>query len=168
MVSDGRYVEASDEQCRQQYDLICSVLAAAGYGHYEISNWALPGYEAVHNSAYWTRQPYVGLGPGAHSLCGNVRSWNSQELDGWRSEGESLSPEEVREEEIMLGLRTAKGVEEWKCRPEDDTEISNKLHSGSNAVDEMLSSGLLERCDGRIRIPENMFFVSDSIIASLL
>ena len=68
MVADGRYVEASDEQCRSQYDTLCRMLAEAGYVHYEISNWARPGREAVHNSAYWRRVPYVGLGPGAHSF----------------------------------------------------------------------------------------------------
>ena len=68
MVADGRYVEASDEQCRSQYDALCRMLAEAGYVHYEISNWARPGREAVHNSAYWLRVPYVGLGPGAHSF----------------------------------------------------------------------------------------------------
>jgi oxygen-independent coproporphyrinogen-3 oxidase len=69
MVSDGRYAEASDEQCRSQYDTLCRMLADAGYVHYEISNWARPGREAVHNSAYWRRVPYVGLGPGAHSFA---------------------------------------------------------------------------------------------------
>ena len=69
MVADGRYTEASDEQCRGQYDTLCRKMAEAGYVHYEISNWARPGREAVHNSAYWRRVPYVGLGPGAHSLA---------------------------------------------------------------------------------------------------
>ena len=68
IVDDGRYTEASDEQCRRQYDTLCRLLADAGYVHYEISNWALPGREAVHNSAYWRRVPYIGLGPSAHSL----------------------------------------------------------------------------------------------------
>ena len=68
MVKDGRYSEATDEQCRRQYDTLCRLLADAGYVHYEVSNWALPGREAVHNSAYWRRVPYVGLGPGAHSF----------------------------------------------------------------------------------------------------
>ncbi len=69
MVTDGRYAEAPDEQCRGQYDILCRKLGEAGYVHYEISNWARPGREAVHNSAYWRRVPYVGLGPGAHSLA---------------------------------------------------------------------------------------------------
>lgn len=80
MVADGRYVEASEEQCRRQYDILCRCLGRSGYHHYEISNFAKPGFEAVHNSAYWRRAPYIGLGPGAHSLTGDIRSWNSQEL----------------------------------------------------------------------------------------
>ena len=80
MVADSRYVEATDEQCRRQYDILCQSLRQSGYHHYEISNFAKPGFEAVHNSAYWRRVPYIGLGPGAHSLSGGVRSWNSQEL----------------------------------------------------------------------------------------
>ena len=133
MVSDGRYAEASDEQCRSQYDTLCRMLADAGYVHYEISNWARPGREAVHNSAYWRRVPYVGLGPGAHSFSSvlhslpsdtpfvtpGFRSWNSQDLPRreaggrlvrWRAEQEVLSAAEAAEETIMLGLRTASGL----------------------------------------------------------
>ena len=68
MIEKGEVAELDEEACRAQYDLVCRKLAQAGYHHYEISNWALPGHEAIHNSAYWTRHPYVGLGPGAHSL----------------------------------------------------------------------------------------------------
>ena len=67
LVEKGRWNEASDELCQEQYEALCSVLSAAGYHHYEISNFAQPGFEAVHNSAYWRHVPYVGLGPGAHS-----------------------------------------------------------------------------------------------------
>ena len=200
LVREGRYEEASQEQCAAQYRLLCDGLRAAGYGHYEISNWALPGFEAVHNSAYWTRHPYVGLGPGAHSFDGKVRSWNKDALPpataatapgnrasklacsptpctpfqgdstlsggfvrgavsggSWPLRGgqERLSEEEAREETVMLGLRTARGVAE-----------------GLLAADKaaaMLADGLLERLPGgQIRIPENHWFVSDDIIADLL
>ena len=67
MVEKGMWSEASDELCERQYRILCETLAHAGYHHYEISNFALPGHEAVHNSAYWRHVPYVGLGPGAHS-----------------------------------------------------------------------------------------------------
>ena len=67
LVEKGQWSEASDELCQEQYSALCAALAEAGYHHYEISNFAQPGYEAVHNSAYWRHVPYVGFGPGAHS-----------------------------------------------------------------------------------------------------
>lgn len=137
-VEAGRWTELSEDDCAGQYSLICNKLREAGYVHYEISNWARPGFESRHNSAYWTRSPYVGLGPGAHSLRieagSQIRSWNSASPDGWTGGHEVLTPQQIREEEIMLGLRTAKGC-----------EIDGK----------------------RMVIPENKWFVSDDIIASL-
>ena len=67
-VRRGTFREASQEECRLQYDILCRVLKEAGYHHYEISNFSLPGKEAVHNSAYWDHVPYTGFGPGAHSF----------------------------------------------------------------------------------------------------
>ena len=135
-VRAGRYREASDEAAARQYAMLCDALAAAGYVHYEVSNFALPGCEAVHNSAYWRRLPYVGLGPAAHSFDGTRRSWNNVRAD-WLSPSphpgepsrqpgpepsrhsrldresencETLTEAEAREEAIMLGLRTAAGI----------------------------------------------------------
>ncbi|MBR4823055.1 MAG: coproporphyrinogen III oxidase family protein [Bacteroidales bacterium] len=122
MIEKGEVTELGEEECRAQYDLVCGRLAEAGYHHYEISNWAIPGHEAVHNSAYWTRHPYVGLGPGAHSLVGNRRSWNSQVLSGWTSEGEDLTPEQIHEEEVMLLARTDRGP-----IPERDWFIADEI-----------------------------------------
>ena len=111
-IAKGQEKEAPEEQCREQYEMVCRMLAESGYEHYEISNWALPGKRSIHNSAYWIRRPYVGLGPGAHSLSLNpdFRSWNSPVQSGWKRDGEHLSKEEIREETIMLGLRTKEGV----------------------------------------------------------
>ena len=175
MVADGRYVEATDEQCRRQYEILCQRLGQSGYHHYEISNFAKPGFEAVHNSAYWRRVPYIGLGPGAHSLSGDVRSWNSQELPhinpqgnlGRNREGklttysrssETLTPEDIRVERIMLSLRTDKGLK------------STELYSLADhaAIDALLDEGALERHGTRIRIPEDHFFTSDEIIRELI
>mgnify|MGYP003291638084 CR=1 FL=1 len=131
MVRDGRYTEAPEEQCRSQYDILCRELGKAEYNHYEISNFARPGFEAVHNSAYWKRLPYVGLGPGAHSLRlvpEQVRSWNGQTLDGWTRSGEILTDKEIREERIMLGLRTKEGVDGMSI-PEDKWFVSDDIIS---------------------------------------
>lgn len=163
MVADGRYVEATDEQCRRLYDILCQSLRLAGYHHYEISNFAKPGFEAVHNSAYWRRVPYVGLGPGAHSLSGDVRSWNSQELPHrnivtYSRNFETLSPEDIRVERIMLSLRTDKGLEATELYSLADRVI----------IDTLLNEGALEKSGDRIRIPEDHFFTSDEIIRELI
>ncbi len=158
MCEKGQYRECPDELCAEQYNQICTCLAEAGYEHYEISSWALDSKRSQHNSAYWSRLPYVGLGPGAHSLIGNCRSWNSEmsPSDGlWTSEAETLSPAQIREEQIMLALRTCEGVEKDLL----DSSLACKA----------LSEGLLERVgSSRVRIPESRFFVSDSIISSLI
>lgn len=167
MEADGRYVEASEDQCRRQYDILCRTLAKAGYRHYEISNFAKPGFEAVHNSAYWSRTPYVGLGPGAHSLSGGVRSWNAQTLphrrpdsvlESYSRDSERLSDEDIRIERIMLPLRTDIGLK------------ADELYSlaAPSTVDALLDEGALVRTGERIRIPEDHFFTSDEIIRELV
>ena len=174
MVSEGRYREASDEQCRRQYDILCRRLGDAGYRHYEVSNWAKPGREAVHNSAYWRRVSYVGLGPGAHSFDAEkeVRSWNSEELPSYRSGGslvrwtsgqEMLSQQEAAEERIMLALRTAAGIPEAELK-----SLTVMLEHDGNLVDSLLDEGALVSAGGNVRIPEDRFFVSDDIISRLV
>ena len=82
MTAAGRYREPSDELCAAQYALLQERLAAAGYEQYEVSNFSLPGRRALHNSGYWNRSPYIGLGPGAHSFDGGrCRWWNAPDLD---------------------------------------------------------------------------------------
>ena len=136
-------------------------MSATGYRHYEVSNFALPGYEAVHNSAYWRRVPYVGLGPGAHSAaCGidgklNIRKWNSQSEHSYLPETESLGDEGIRIEKIMLSLRTENGIE--------------SVYIPEKQLNAFLADGTLVMLEnGRVRIPENRFFVSDEIIRELI
>jgi len=158
MLADGRYVEADDTLCRRQYDILCQKLTAAGYRHYEISNFARPGFEAVHNGGYWARRPYVGLGPGAHSFKGSTRSWNSRERHGWTATTENLSAEDALVETIMLSLRTDKGIDaaflHENCREDD--------------IGRLERHGALVLQGGRYRIPEDHFFVSDEIIRELI
>jgi len=160
MVEDGRFTVADEELCRGQYDLLCSMLAEAGYEHYEISNFALPGREARHNSGYWRHCRYVGLGPGAHSFDGErTRSWNDPDLKAYISErqtgSEELTEGELAEEKVMLGLRTSEGVDEAMLA--HDEILENLMASGA----------LVEAPGGRLRIPEDHFFVSDSIITDV-
>ena len=167
-IARGECTEASDEDCSRQYRTLCGKLREGGYNHYEISNFAIPGKEAVHNSAYWNRTPYVGLGPGAHSLTirddgQQVRSWNTQVLPArgktYSREMEVLSDEDLRVERIMLGLRTSAGI----------TADELSLLAGKDALEKQVAAGCLAiGPDGMARIPEERFFVSDEIIGSLV
>lgn len=165
LVGKGRFEEASEELCQRQYRMLCEALSAAGYSHYEISNFAQPGYAAVHNSAYWTHIPYVGFGPGAHSFVGSERQWNLPDLKAYIAdpgsvrEYETLDDEQLALEKIMLALRTSDGIEASFLEE----------HCDRGALARAMEIGALVRSDDcRIRIPESRFFVSDGIIADIV
>ena len=176
MVERGKWSEASDELCERQYAMLCETLRQAGYSHYEISNFAMPGYEAVHNSAYWDHVPYVGLGPGAHSfLKASVagthpttdafRQWNRPDLQAYINdplsvqEHETLDEEQLVLERIMLSLRTSSGIPESYLRE----------HCDLPALDRAFAAGdLILTPYGNARIPESHFFISDSIISYIV
>jgi len=170
MVERGQWSEASDEQCERQYAMLCDVLAKAGYSHYEISNFALPGHEAVHNSAYWSHHPYTGFGPAAHSFLRPVRSWNTSDLHAYMSAAESgdfssvvnsevLDSDQLALETVMLALRTSAGI----------SEATLRSCCSPAAVAAALAAGSLTTSpDGTLRIPESRFFISDSIISDLI
>lgn len=189
MIADGRCREASEESCARQYEILCEELSAAGYHHYEISNFALPGMEARHNSAYWRHVPYVGLGPGAHSLSilpdgHRCRSWNSPDLKlyletfaplGQRDTGcsgqETLSPVQLGIENVMLGLRTSRGCPLPELVSACDRARLDSAISSGRLVPVPGSSELSGLEDGTAqyyRIPEKYFFISDGIISELL
>lgn len=113
-------IKAIDEDTENaMYDILCERLKEAGFVHYEVSNFARPGFEAKHNSSYWDGTPYVGAGAGAHSYIRNVRSWNPDDLDAYIEgmndgtlvrESETLNEKDLYNERIMLGLRTNRGI----------------------------------------------------------
>ncbi len=190
-VRRGRYRDCADEEAARQYGMVCERLRAAGYEHYEISNFAFIGadarsgqmvkgtavpspYRALHNSAYWSGAPYVGLGPAAHSYDGiSRRSWNPADLKDyvtrWTAResssrpgdnSEQLTPEQRAMERVMLALRTADGIPEVEIR---------RLCSDAR-VDALLRQTYLEksRINANLRIPERHGFISDTIIAELV
>lgn len=112
----GHISEASDELAEEMYAELCDATRAAGFEHYEISNFGLPGLHARHNSAYWEMTPYLGLGPGAHSFDGSLRRFNPPDLRGWLSnpgnsfETEDETADERHNDAVMTALRTAKGL----------------------------------------------------------
>ena len=114
------HITAVDEDTEMQmYDYLVEQLTANGYEHYEVSNFALPKRRSKHNSNYWNDTPYIGLGAGAHSYDGTVRSWNISDVDAYieqamahnlQPEQEILSDAERHTERVMLGLRTNQGI----------------------------------------------------------
>ncbi len=178
LVERGIWNEASEELCARQYSMLCETLAASGYNHYEISNFAQPGFEALHNSAYWKHVPYVGFGPGAHSFLmsglpgqsadvdgGFIRQWNKPDLQAYMAapsavqEYETLSGDQLVLEHIMLALRTAAGL----------PAAYLEAHCDPRALSRALAAGYLVPAHAsRFRIPESRFFISDSIISELV
>ena len=166
----GEYVEPTDELCAAQYEMLQQMLEYAGYCQYEISNFAKKGFSSKHNSAYWERVPYIGLGPGAHSFDGRCRMWNLSDIERYIAyyhyndhsvlpfESEELDSEDIRVETIMLGLRRCEGME---------LSVLNDLVSDRESFSRLCSCGALAIEGGRVFIPKERLFVSDSVIREL-
>lgn len=118
-INKNNIKEVDDESSREQFLLIHDVLTQKGYNHYEISNYSRPGFESKHNSAYWTREQYLGIGPSAHSFINDKRRWNvPNNVTYYKNiNDQSLYVEEILDEKdlfnemIMTGLRTSEGVD---------------------------------------------------------
>ena len=116
----GTITAASEDSYAGDFLLADSMATAAGFIHYEVSNFALPGRESRHNSAYWSGAHYIGIGPSAHSFDGATRSWNVAPYAEWcarlakgedvRGGVEHLDIANVQAERIYLGLRTTNGL----------------------------------------------------------
>lgn len=160
-VTAGALRPLSEEDGAAQYRLSIELLESAGYLSYEISNFARPGFESRHNLIYWNREPYLGFGPGAHSFLPEIRSWNTsnvrqyleQDDPRWRSE--SLTEDQRRMEEILLGLRQSRGVSS------DHPFLQNSV------AQELMEQGFLERSGTQVRLTPRGRCVCDTIIERL-
>lgn len=191
MYEKGEYSLVPDDICLREYKFLQDYLASNGYVQYEVSNFArMDGgrlFKSIHNSSYWTKEPYIGLGPAAHSFIGNIRSWNSAsvakycryygsgEFPSMQAEGgpdaaarpfaavggfEELSGRDIFNESVMLGLRTVAGVD--LCRL--DPLLLNRVRG---EIERHCRLGNLVQEGDKIRIPSCRLFVSDGIICDL-
>ncbi len=172
-IQKGKFSELDEHQQAEEYEAAHELLLENGYVHYEVSNYALPGMEAVHNARYWEGVPYFGFGPSAHSYTGDQRRWNVANnalyLRGVNGNGEWFETEELSttekvNEAIMLGLRTAKGVDLVKM----------KRAFGAEVVDGLLDSALNHRDhhgftmnQSTLRLSDELWFKADGIAADL-
>jgi oxygen-independent coproporphyrinogen-3 oxidase len=152
---DGRYAA--------EYLAAHAALSAAGFEHYEVSNACRPGRRARHNSAYWARAPYLGLGPSAHSAAAGERWWNLRDWTAYQraiSEGrewvagrEAPDAASARLEELYLGLRTLEGIA--------------LRHVPEPTATAWVASGWAERSGGRVRLTVEGWLRLDALVAAV-
>jgi oxygen-independent coproporphyrinogen-3 oxidase len=161
-VTRGIADPAPDERHAEEFLYAHARLTGAGFRHYEVSNYAIGGREAVHNCAYWQRASYLGLGPSAHSAIGDRRWWNLREWEAWSravADGrptvageEELDASAVELETLYLGLRSDRGVEPQLLDAEECRQWA--------------SAGWAERTDDRVRLTPEGWLRLDALVAA--
>jgi oxygen-independent coproporphyrinogen-3 oxidase len=171
--SPAAFRPVHEVESERQYEILRRKLGDVGFEHYEISNFALHGRRAVHNSAYWSGEPYLGIGPSAHSFDGERRrEWVVSDVGEYISEvgtdaiyeGETLTDGELFNERIMTTLRTSGGLDLAQTERIFGREHMAGLVKNSN---KFISKGLLQEKEGKLTIPPEKFLLSDYIISSL-
>jgi len=169
MVKSGKLIPANEDSQSDQFELLVSTLTAAGFEHYEVSNFAKPGAYAQHNTAYWTGQTYLGIGPSAHSFNGHERRWNCSNNQryikggdsGW-FEVEALGPKERWNELLLTGLRTSFGVSLQQLYT-----ISEPTAAFFSTLNDFKSAGWLIQQDNRLFLTTTGRLKADHIASSL-
>jgi len=165
-VAEGREPPVDEDAYREEFLLAAEMLVAAGYRHYEVSNFARPGAASRHNAVYWSGEPYLGLGNGAHSYAHPLRRWNHREWNAYRDATTAgLSPEEGREmldadairlERLWLALRTDRGLpmRDWHDAP-------------LRLVEGWKTRGLAVVADGLVRLTARGWLLLDRLAVEL-
>jgi oxygen-independent coproporphyrinogen-3 oxidase len=172
----GMRPEPDNDLAAEMYRLMINRVCAAGYQHYEISNFCLPGFESRHNSKYWTGAPYYGFGCSAHSYDGRLRRW-SNERDTARyvalvERGQSpivertaLSEDEARSESVFLSLRLMRGVnlQEYRSRFGEDLRDQFKAE-----LDRLRGAGLIELDEQLLKLTPRGALLSNEVFATFV
>ncbi len=167
----GAAAVPSDDAMADFYESACATLAAAGFVHYEISNWALPGRASKHNLKYWRRQPYLGFGAGAHSFDGQRRWSNVHDPSAYAAaiaqgrttieSDEAVTAAQALEEELFLGLRQLAGIDLARIQREYSTDLTSRIN-------QLLDDGLIERDGDTIRLNAAKLTISNEAFVELL
>ena len=164
----GQMQQVSEQQSELEYMLLHNRLTSAGYEHYEVSNYALPGYRAVHNSSYWQGVEYLGIGAGAHSYNGEQRHYVEQDLEEYIARREyvveELTEQDFYNEYVMTALRRIEGVDLNRVKSMFGDVA---LHRVLDAASQWLASGDIVREGDALRIPAEKFMISDAVIESM-
>ncbi len=161
----GEIILPPEAETERLYLDTCELLQQRGYRHYEISNFAQQGHACRHNRGYWERRPYLGFGAGAHSFAGGLRWWAPDGLEEYIDGVEQgtlhygvevLAPEAVRGEEIMLGLRTDRGV------PPEYVETATEI------LGIWVQEGLIRSEGDNMKLTPRGMLLSNELISTLL
>lgn len=172
-INDRLLEEVDPDKQAIHFNILMEYTAAAGYEHYEISNFALPGMRSKHNSSYWSGSHYLGLGPGAHSYNGISRQWNiannslylsSLKQGSIPAEIESLTGQQRVNEYIMTSLRTSEGLDLSLLEKTGDAGVVADVLKLAN---KFVAQGTLIRSGNFLIIPPQGKFYADGIAAEL-
>lgn len=163
-IASGRYPRPNEKTVSDMYLLAHDMLSNAGYEHYEISNFARPGHRCRHNEAYWTGEPYLGIGPSAHSFIENRRFWNVPDVRRYINvlsqhrlpvtDQEDLTAGQRTLEQIALGLRRREG-------------IALDRIVGRECIPSLVHAGLAFVQEGRLSLTASGFLLADEIALRL-
>lgn len=166
----GELQAVEETVSEEEFRLVHDTLTDAGYEHYEVSNFALPGFRARHNSAYWSGREYLGIGPAAHSFDGRSRRWSTDTAESYaaggplRFEQEELSDRDRRNEYLMTRLRTADGLSLEAFEAAFGAQAAARLAREARRIAE---AGTLRIEGARMYIPPERFLLSDAVIGTL-
>lgn len=174
MLDTGKVKEIDEELSLTMFKELVRQLTDAGYEHYEISNFARPGYRSRHNSSYWHQVPYIGLGAAAHSFALNSRQWNVADLKLYIEkinngiipmEREELDNDTTFNDIITTALRTSDGIDLNAMETRLGKRYRNTLIS---AAGKHIEQGLLEIRHDRLRLTSEGIFISDMVMSDLM
>jgi len=172
---DSRTIKPVDDRLSlAMYDALADSLAAAGYEHYEISNFARPGFRSRHNSSYWQQEPYIGIGAAAHSFDMRSRQWNTASLSDYIAaieqgripmEREILDARTTYNDIVTTALRTAEGINTSYVEGRLGTIYKDHLEKESAPF---IARGLMRRDGDSLCLTRRGIYISDTIMSELM
>ena len=177
LLQQEKIKEIDEETYLQMYEILIDELTAAGYEHYEISNFALPGYRSRHNSSYWHEVPYIGLGAAAHSYIRSpkvMRSWNIADINEYIhsikqgrvvQESETLDINTRYNDLIATALRTSDGITLTKIKEVFGDSLYRTLLT---EADKHIERHQMQIKEGRLMLTRNGLYVSDDIMSDFM
>ena len=168
-LQSGRLTPCDEEVVAAQYETLMQWCEAHGFEHYEVSNFCRHGHHSRHNSRYWNRTPYIGVGASAHSFDGTKRRWNVSDVDAYIAgtlrgetpfEEETLTADDAYNEYVMTALRTAEGIDKTMISSERRSHLSEKIAPH-------VAHGLVVESATHYRPTAKGMLMADGIAASL-